>query len=1466
MQKKRNYMMLLVALLIVLTFTSCFRTKNVYTPDRPVNPSPYNGEVVDMNNLYLRWADSFDSAHESEYRVYYSQDMNSFENYFTVKYNHFPTLNLNEGVWFWKVEAVTRQGIVVASPVWSFTVNGETLPQPAEDSEPVVDPSLLVSEVQDTSFRLSWTEYTDVQNPTNEILYKVYLYRQNENAAPRTAESMMRGNADYSISTTDTTHMFENMGSRTRYNFTIIAQNTLGNTAEVGTSDVMTGNRPPSSFNIISPLNNQTEVSTDVTLSWEESVDPDGDTVRYFVYLDSVKDTNRKVGPIEGITETSFSPVDLSEGKTYYWTIVAKDSHGAATQTYQNTFQTISQRVSYPATPTPVDNATQVNIENPLTLSWECYEDNATYDVYLGTRKNDLKKIAAGIVNKQFKINEALSADKTYYWRVVARKDGNTAFGSIWSFSTAELTKASIISAKTSIDGTQIEMGFDRLMADPSGKYNLFTVTRQIPVPDDNSSVRNSPVETTAIGIKPGDGKTYILTLGSVINNGENIFITYEDENITAVTGGKLDAFENYPVANKVPGEKPVCVSATTTTDMKHIEIGFDKAMQSPEGKKEQFGVLVNGYVNEVTDITLKENSDSRIYALTLKEAVGKNNQIHVSYTRGDVKAVNGAELETFVNRPVTNTAEILIVNKNVSWNYTSINKAVDESENGDTIIVYPGEYIESVKLDGKAITLKSTYETNETAIENTIIDAQNQGPVIGIIEGEDRDTVFAGFTVRNGNGIPNYDDSERRPGMSGFGGGITIINASPTIHHNIITDSKAINGGGILVLNGSPFIHDNILSNNTTEMPDMYLSQARWDYGAFGGGICFLSEPRYDSEKRSLPENEVEFEPVVYSNTIESNTAQYGAGIYVGEYYTILNSEGREWKHFNSPMEEISFVENTETNNNVYTNNVLTEMPRSEMPADGKDIAFFRKETKEGTLTLRPESAIERETITLNMDYVIGREYRNGSVVFAIPNGFILSENATVKIGNSNSRNIKTEEINEKTVEISGITLTKDSTVTLTLEEQKVPTGLEEIAARNVSYIFEACGDADGENRALYESIISSKNFISKPLSRCTDFRLKNEVDYLVLITGSATEIEYKAEYVINMTTASITTILNSVDRSDQAYHIISDNATLNANEKIPVKSKLRVISARGNFNDFNLFRDKDFSLEIDGQETHYNTLTDAINSLPNDREISILIATDTVHEKNININNKTLKISPIDTLNEINFIGNNTGALFNLSNNSSVTIINSNMSDYNGYNYGFISVNNSNLALESCTLTNNSGNNGGAIYLNNNSFLKIKNTIIASNTANSEGGGINSNSSKIEADNCVFRNNHAEWAGGAILIRDGSSATITNTIIEENTSNQYGGGIALWINNILYLENTVIESNTAISEGGGVWMDTSNDVCGKAGNTFSNIEENFSIDENGNTHIPPIADNTIQIKNNTANERSETNQLRIK
>jgi len=260
-----------------------------------------------------------------------------------------------------------------------------------------------------------------------------------------------------------------------------------------------------------------------------------------------------------------------------------------------------------------------------------------------------------------------------------------------------------------------------------------------------------------------------------------------------------------------------------------------------------------------------------------------------------------------------------------------------------------------------------------------------------------------------------------------------------------------------------------------------MYLSQARWDYGAFGGGICFLSEPRYESEKRSLPENEVEFEPVVYSNTIESNTAQYGAGIYVGEGYVILNSEGKDWKHFNSPAAEISFVENTDINNNTYFNNNAAD--------EGKDIKYYGTEkTASGNLSIIPETASgnEGEDVLIKISYEFSGFSNEGSITIRLPSEITVDLSASVTITDTDKRSIKADEIVANNIVISAIT---GENMCLDVEL------VHKSGLKAGDYIFKVKADADGAGTYYVVSDELSKGINVPPQFSEPEISLKSPV-----------------------------------------------------------------------------------------------------------------------------------------------------------------------------------------------------------------------------------------------------------------------------------------------------------------------------------------------------------------------------------
>jgi predicted outer membrane repeat protein len=158
--------------------------------------------------------------------------------------------------------------------------------------------------------------------------------------------------------------------------------------------------------------------------------------------------------------------------------------------------------------------------------------------------------------------------------------------------------------------------------------------------------------------------------------------------------------------------------------------------------------------------------------------------------------------------------AEATIIN--IPDDYPTIQQGIGASNDGDTVLVQPGTYVENIDFNGHNIVLGSLFlVTGDTSvITATIIDGGSSGTVVFFHTDENESALLTGFTIQNGN--------------SSTGGGIRCYHASPQIKWNMISaNSSTGQGGGIYCFNGAPVIADNSITLNSA---------------ARGGGIHFSS------------------------------------------------------------------------------------------------------------------------------------------------------------------------------------------------------------------------------------------------------------------------------------------------------------------------------------------------------------------------------------------------------------------------------------------------------------------------------------------------------------------------------------------------------------------------------------------------------------------------------------------------
>ncbi|MBD3166622.1 hypothetical protein GF324_08485, partial [bacterium] len=206
---------------------------------------------------------------------------------------------------------------------------------------------------------------------------------------------------------------------------------------------------PPADFALNAPADGSVESSTEVVLSWGESIDPDpGDEVSYEVYVwtegESMPDEPEAVVTDESYTFTG------DDDQAYEWTVYAVDTQDHATAAENGPF---GYSIYIPEAPsafnlTSPEDGTTVGVLNP-TLNWEASSDpdpdnTVTYmleyafnaDFTDATTHSGLTTNSYMFEEEQLLgefsewwtrhgMDELLPDDVTVYWRVLA-EDANT--------------------------------------------------------------------------------------------------------------------------------------------------------------------------------------------------------------------------------------------------------------------------------------------------------------------------------------------------------------------------------------------------------------------------------------------------------------------------------------------------------------------------------------------------------------------------------------------------------------------------------------------------------------------------------------------------------------------------------------------------------------------------------------------------------------------------------------------------------------------------------------------------------------------------------------------------------------------------------------------------------------------------------------------------------------------------------
>ena len=276
--------------------------------------------------------------------------------------------------------------------------------------------------------------------------------------------TLLTGTSDFSISgnTLRASRVFD-FDSKNSYSITIQTDDGNGGTFQKDFTITITkagANQPPNAFTLTSPNNGATDLDQKPTLSWNASIDPNGHTVTYTVFLrandDSFTDSDKKA---TNLNATSYvSTTNLNFQTKHYWKVEAVDQLGLKT-TSETRFFTVKLNTAPTApglvSPAPVGIT---GIVPNTELKWRKSTDpdghTVKYDVYL--RANDNTFTAADKVTSNQAGNDTTYTPSgqlgstTYYWRVVAKDDFGGETPSNFNYKTLTLWKG----AKTTFTKT----------------------------------------------------------------------------------------------------------------------------------------------------------------------------------------------------------------------------------------------------------------------------------------------------------------------------------------------------------------------------------------------------------------------------------------------------------------------------------------------------------------------------------------------------------------------------------------------------------------------------------------------------------------------------------------------------------------------------------------------------------------------------------------------------------------------------------------------------------------------------------------------------------------------------------------------------------------------------------------------------------------------------------------------------
>lgn len=750
---------------------------------------------------------------------------------------------------------------------------------------------------------------------------------------------------------------------------------------------------------------------------------------------------------------------------------------------------------------------------------------------------------------------------------------------------------------------------------------------------------------------------------------------------------------------------------------------------------------------------------------------------------------------------------------------YTTIQSAINDANDGDTILVGQGRYKENINFLGKAITITSFTPDDPNVVKATIIDGNcpddpNFASVVTFCNEEDANSILIGFTITGGTGswLP-VSWQYKGVNWNRCGGGVLCYNmAQPTIMFNIFRNNSAGQGGAIYVYGDpvnpetptnppvhiKPMIDRNIFFNNDAvtnhgfNPPDT--NYPCNDHGDGGAIVCFQG-----------------VDPTIVDNTIEQNYASfYGGAIHLRQWSDGIIMDNHIAENNSQLGGGIHITYNSSPV--VYENTIEANIARG-LGGGGVYIYAYSN------------PIISSNTIISNdakdaKGGGIGAYYDSNP---NICNNIIAKNNAHLGGGiySINHITISHNTIANNTADIgSGIYLETGIECYLTCNNIAKNKNAAQFHVNTNTIGHASFNNVWNENGQLYSGTIANRTGIQGNISKDPKFISPDANDFRLSVysqcinAGDPNSIPPEEIKDINGKNRLMGQRIDiGADEAMPVWNVTSDTKYLNIQNAIDDAADTdTIIVSRGKYYENITFNDANIVLSSADPNTSdvvENTIIDA-----NYNSTAITIAGS--QDQNTILAGFTIQNGYTTD--------NNAGGIWC---SASPTIKNNLIKDCYTYNKGgaiYLTSNDCNANVTSNYIFDNYAQNGAGIYCDADSAIKLNDNVLSNNYAASNGGAVHiaSGAKKTTLCNNKIENNTADRGAG--IYSENDQLEINSNILYGNIAFT-GGAISIAYSDAQIINNT-IHANRAIL-GAGIFLQGSNSLILNNIITYADIGE---------------------------------------